>query len=200
MRRDPGCGIVPDVTGSTPLRIAFGGKMRVGKTTCADHLVRRYGFVKHALADPIKEIARESFGWDGSKEDRGRHLLQELGTVGRHYDPDIWLDRLAGKLRAAGPVDVVVDDLRLAREVAYLEEAGFTCVLVTRPRELVTRTSDARGGRHETETELAAVDFDRIVDNAGTFEDLYARLDRMVAALRRRGDTERPRRETGPSA
>lgn len=174
--------------------------MQVGKTTCADHLVRRYGFVKHALADPIKEIARESFGWDGSKNVRGRRLLQELGTVGRHYDPDIWLDRLAGKLRATDPVDVVVDDLRLAREVAYLERAGFTCVLVTRRRELVARTSDTGRARHETETGLDQLDFEWVVDNAGTFEDLYARLDRIVLALRGRGDTERPRRETGPSA
>lgn len=185
---------------SGPLRIAFGGTMQVGKTTCADHLVRRHGFVKHALADPIKRIARESFGWDGAKDARGRRLLQELGTVGRHYDPDVWLDRLDAKIRSEGSSDVVVDDLRLAREVAYLERAGFVCVLVTRPSELVRSAVAPVGVRHETETGLDAIEFDRVIDNAGTFEDLYAHLDRLVTTLREEEDTERPRREAGPSA
>ncbi|HET6617196.1 MAG TPA: hypothetical protein VFH69_05245, partial [Gemmatimonadota bacterium] len=61
-----------------PLRIAIGGRMQVGKTTAADRLVERHGFVKYALATPIKEIARSEFGWDGRKDPRGRRLLQEI--------------------------------------------------------------------------------------------------------------------------
>lgn len=179
--------------------------MQVGKTTCADYLVRRFGFTKYALADPIKAIAREAFGWDGTKDARGRRLLQELGSVGRHYDPLIWLDRLDEKIRAAGPVDVVVDDLRLAREVAYFERARFVCVLVTRPPDRIPTPPDGERTHHETEIGLDALDFDRVIDNAGTFEELYGALDRIVATLRREsarspGDTERPRHETGPSA
>ena len=85
--------------------------MQVGKTTAADWLVARHGFVKYALADPIKEIARTGFGWDGRKDARGRRLLQEIGTVGRHYDPDLWLDRFAARLRAEAPARAVVDAL-----------------------------------------------------------------------------------------
>jgi hypothetical protein len=71
------------------MRIAIGGRMQVGKTTAADRLVERHGFVKYALAGPIKEIARTGFGWDGQKDARGRRLLQEIGTVGRNYAPDL---------------------------------------------------------------------------------------------------------------
>lgn len=167
-----------------PLRIAIGGRMQVGKTTAADWLVERHGFVKYALASPIKEIARRDFGWDGAKDARGRRLLQEVGTVGRNYDPDLWLDRFAARLAAEDPSRAVVDDLRLAREVDYLERHGFAAVLVTRPPALIPPVpggTDAAG--HETETEIETVDVVATIENAGTFEALHEGLDRLVAGL-----------------
>jgi len=189
-------GNVSGVRTPSFLRIAFGGTMQVGKTTAADHLVRRYGFVKFALADPIKQIARRYMGWDGAKDARGRHLLQQIGTVGREYDPEVWLDHLAARIDTAGSVDAVVDDLRLPHEVTRLRGLGFTCVRVTRPPE---RIPAADGSRHETETGLDALELDLVLVNDGSFEELYARLDRLVASLRE-GETERPRHRTGPSA
>jgi hypothetical protein len=167
-----------------PLRIAIGGRMQVGKTTAADRLVARHGFVKYALAAPIKEIARGGFGWDGGKDARGRRLLQEIGTVGRHYDRDMWLDRFAAALAADDPPRAVVDDLRLAREAEYLRELGFACVLVTRPAALVAALPEGGGtADHETETQIGALDPDAVIDNSGSFDALYARLDRLVAEL-----------------
>lgn len=171
---------------SPPLRIAFGGSMQVGKTTAADRLVERHGFVKYALADPIKEIARRDFGWDGAKDRPGRRLLQEIGTVGRHYDPDLWLDAFAARLAADRPPRAVVDDLRLHREVEYLEGLGFVTVRVVRPPELIATLPDdpARRG-HETETGLEGLELDHRIDNAGSFEELWDRLDELVARLER---------------
>jgi hypothetical protein len=167
-----------------PLRIAIGGRMQVGKTTAADRLVARHGFVKYALAAPIKEIARGGFGWDGRKDARGRRLLQEIGSVGRHYDRDIWLDRFAAAIAADDPPRAVVDDLRLAREVEYLRRLGFACVLVTRPERLIPAVPEGGGtAAHETETEIGQVDVDAEIDNSGSFEELYQRLDRLVAEL-----------------
>ena len=167
----------------SPLRIAFAGKMQVGKTTAADHLVHRHGFVKYALADPIKEIARRDFDWDGEKDERGRRLLQDIGTVGRGYDRDVWLRRLEGRLAEGAPARAVVDDVRLAREVVFLEELGFFVVRIDRPAgSIETLTSDERQ-RHETETELDGVPFDVTIDNRGTFEELFAGVDALIARL-----------------
>ena len=167
-----------------PLRVAIGGRMQVGKTTAADRLVERHGFVKYALAAPIKEIAEGAFGWDGRKDARGRRLLQEVGTVGRNYRGDIWLDRLAGRLAAESPPRAVVDDLRLEREECYLRELGFACVLITRPPEQIAAVEGAEEARgHETETEIGRLDVDAVIDNSGSFDDLYQRLDRLVADL-----------------
>ena len=158
--------------------------MQVGKTTAADRLAERHGFVKYALAEPIKEIARSGFGWDGRKDARGRRLLQEVGTVGRNYRGDIWLDRFAARLAAEEPSRAVVDDLRLEREERYLRKLGFACILVTRPAELISAVEGSEGARgHETETEIGRLSVDAVIENARSFEELYERLDRLVAEL-----------------
>jgi hypothetical protein len=78
----------------------------------------------------------------------------------------------------------VVDDLRLAREVEYLRRLGFACVLVTRPERLIPALPGGGGtAAHETETEIGQVDVDAEIDNSGSFEELYQRLDRLVAEL-----------------
>jgi dephospho-CoA kinase len=165
------------------MHVAFAGKMQVGKTTAADYLARRHGFVKYALADPIKEIATAGFGWDGTKDDRGRRLLQEIGTVGRNYDPEVWLDPLAARLERENPPRAVVDDVRLAREVAFLDRLGFTVARIDRPVASASAPPSSDRSRHETEIELDEVAFEVTIDNSGTFERLYAQLDALVAHL-----------------
>lgn len=160
--------------------------MQVGKTTAADHLVERHGFVKYALADPIKEIAARGFGWDGLKDDRGRRLLQEVGDVGRHYDPDLWLDRFAARLESDRPLRTVVDDVRLEREVTYLRSLDFFVALVVRPPEkIATLSPDVARRAHATETGLEDVDLDARIDNSGTFDELHGRLEALVKRLER---------------
>lgn len=181
--------------GSHPrsLRVAFGGRMQVGKTTAARHLEERHGFVRLALADPIKEIAR-AMGWDGAKDARGRRLLQEVGDVGRRYDPAVWLDRLAARVEAAGERRIVVDDVRLAPEADRLREMGFRLARVDRPAAVAAGLEPGAPQRgHATETGLDDAVFDRGIDNSGTFEELYALLDEWMAELERG-----PRKPKGP--
>lgn len=159
-----------------PLRVAFGGRMQVGKTTAADHLVARHGFRKMAFADPIKEIAVSAFGWDGRKDPAGRRLLQEIGTAGRNYRSDLWIDRLDERLAAEGAPRVVVDDLRLKREVDALERLGFVCARIVRGQG---PDGEPDAARHETEIELETLDL-AIIDNSGTFEELFARIDAFL--------------------
>jgi hypothetical protein len=167
--------------------VAIGGKMQVGKTTCANHLVARYGYARYALADPIKEIARREFGWDGLKDERGRRLLQEIGTVGRAYEPGLWLRRFErwSASRAEGPV--VIDDVRLLEEAAYFKRSGFLTVLVLRPAPVPGAESASSLRRHETETGLEAAELDLVVANEGTIADLHQTLDGMLTRWRAHG-------------
>ena len=81
-----------------------------------------------SFAYDVKRIAKE-FGWNGDKDDKGRKLLQLIGTeVGREYMPDIWIRYLM--MRAQESIDItqkeknviIIDDLRFNNEAEWLKE------------------------------------------------------------------------------
>ncbi|MBA2565559.1 MAG: hypothetical protein H0V09_09085 [Gemmatimonadetes bacterium] len=166
--------------------LAIGGTMQVGKTTCADHLAARHGYARYALADPIKEIAIGSFGWDGRKDDRGRRLLQEIGSAGRRYDPRMWLRRFDAWLASRPGAPVVIDDLRLTLEADHLRAKGFLILLLRRPG-FHPRTEAPALLQHETETELERVRADLTLVNAGSVADLLRQIDEALPRLTRLG-------------
>jgi hypothetical protein len=90
--------------------IGLSGLAWSGKGEAARVLVERFGFVKISLADQIKRICADVFGWGGDRlwgpsEKRNapdplwdgltaRKALQQLGTEwGRAMHPDLWVRR-----------------------------------------------------------------------------------------------------------
>ena len=119
------------------LLIGLCGKAGVGKTLTANAIVQ---FVPEAiimpLAQPLKRLARDYFGWDGSKDDRGRALLQHLGTdTGRAWDENFWVKKWTSAVfdiwRQAPDAGIVVDDVRFQNEVDAIHQlGGITVTLV----------------------------------------------------------------------
>jgi hypothetical protein len=86
------------------------------------------------FADDLKRIAREEFGWDGEKDDRGRKLLQVLGTeCGRAYNPSIWVDKLLHRIKSLPATKnlVLIDDLRFDNEAEMVRDNGGKVVNLT---------------------------------------------------------------------
>jgi hypothetical protein len=76
--------------------ISISGLATSGKDTFADYLLDKFPYRKDHFARPLKDAASYWFGWDGQKDDKGRKLLQLLGTeVGRGYFNAIWLFKFA---------------------------------------------------------------------------------------------------------
>lgn len=88
--------------------VGIAGRAGAGKDTAADVLVKEFGFVKVALADPIKRLVRSLWDWPeealwGPSEFRNvpdpryggltpRKALQHIGTeIGRELDPRLWI-------------------------------------------------------------------------------------------------------------
>jgi hypothetical protein len=131
--------------------IGIAGKAGAGKDSTADVLVREFGFVKVALADPMKRACAEWFGWPdatlwGPSEFRAqtwdrlggltaRKALQTLGTeFGRACYPNIWVDyaiRVAQTPRLASPAkNIPHEEIRRANAIdgswwAYTAQDGL---------------------------------------------------------------------------
>jgi dephospho-CoA kinase len=104
--------------------------MSSGKTTCADYLVKNYGYIRLSLADKLKAIAYELYGVQG-KDGDNRKIIQELGDRLRSFDDDVFTKYLLATVRERYPYNkVVIDDLRLPREAQLLKKNGFYLVQV----------------------------------------------------------------------
>jgi hypothetical protein len=103
--------------GGKTMLIGISGHAGSGKGVAADALVQSCGWVKVALADPMKRMCADAFDWPssalwGPSEERNkpdparngltpRKALQLLGTEwGRACYPDVWIDYALSVARA----------------------------------------------------------------------------------------------------
>ena len=113
--------------------IGIWGLQGVGKTALANAIAAKCeGSEVLPLAEPLKRLAKEYFGWDGVKDARGRALLQHLGTdTGRAFDPEIWVrkwEQAAGAALFMGVKLILVDDVRFPNEVEAIRKMGGVIV------------------------------------------------------------------------
>lgn len=119
--------------------LGLAGLSGVGKSTVAGEITRIAGdrSVILPFATPVKSLARSYFGWSGEKDERGRRLLQSLGTeIARAWDPDFWVNKWVQALASeySQYAVVVVDDVRFQNEVAVVLGMGGYVVRLNHPR------------------------------------------------------------------
>ena len=103
--------------------VSLSGKAGSGKDTIAIALqaavpnVYRHGW----FAASLKEAASVYYGWDGSKDQKGRRFLQLLGTdVGRLFDKDVWLASFVWRYDLTPIYQFVNSESSLASRIAVL--------------------------------------------------------------------------------
>ena len=165
------------------IRIAFGFQAEVGKDTAADFLVFKYGGMKLAFADPLKEIrdfAQENIGSSAVKD---RALLQFLGDWAKIKDPDIFVNTLARSL--PGDQNTYISDVRFKNEFDYLKSQGFLLVRIKR-RGASASSSCESVCSHESEHNLHDASWDYTLKNYGSRENLFDlwRTNACVASTR----------------
>ena len=155
--------------------IGITGYAQSGKTTMAKAAVYRFADADRVakvrpFASAVKSIAVDHFGWDGVKDERGRRLLQVLGTdAGRAYDPDIWVRKWADTKPFSWaeyiPSGVLIaDDVRFQNEADAIRELGGFIIRVHR------KGHDA--GDHASEQDMPVADLE--YHNDGTIDDMRA--------------------------
>lgn len=102
------------------IHLSVSGLAGSGKDTLADILCELYGYKKDHFAFDLKFLAEAHFNWDRQKDDRGRDLLQQLGTdVGRDYCRNIWLIKFCKRhgLKVPGDDKLPNDGQSLAERI-----------------------------------------------------------------------------------
>ncbi len=171
--------------------ICIGGKAQHGKDTSAvifSQVLTDRGnktLVVH-YADLLKFICRTYFGWDGSKDEVGRTLLQRVGTnVVREQVPDYWVDFVIG-LAKLFPNEwdyIIIPDTRFPNELHRWKGSGFDSVYVRVQRENFTSPLTPEQQNHISETALDDIIPDISLYNDGTINDLLIKIQAICETI-----------------
>lgn len=168
--------------------ILISGKAQNGKDTTASILKQTLVdngdrvLITH-YAGLLKYICTNYFGWDGKKDDKGRQMLQYVGTdVIRKQNPTLWVDFVAMILKYfKGNWDyVIIPDCRFPNEITRMIEAGFDTIhlRVHRPNFESPLTQEQQN--HPSETALDDFGADVYIENDSTLTDLKYKIRKWV--------------------
>lgn len=182
------------------LNIGIVGRKRSGKDTAANFLVEELGYVRHGLADPLKDAALaldpivdadgddygidfyrlstivEWVGWEKAKDDypEVRRILQKLGDeAGRQvHGEETWILNLLKRVARENQKGrpVVVPDVRYPNEADELRAAGFRVIRIDRPG-----FSDPQPGEHASE-QVERLEVGGVIVNDGSLDTLRKTL------------------------
>jgi hypothetical protein len=125
-----------------------------------------------------------------------RWVLQYWGTevCRRGFHDDIWIASLENKLRNS-PDNVVISDCRFPNEISSIKRAGGKIVWVRRGElpnwyDIALEANQGynvaiqelkRLKIHASETAWVGTEFDAVIDNNGTIDELYLQVKNLLA-------------------
>lgn len=160
--------------------ICVSGKARHGKDTTAKllkeylELADKKVLVTH-YADLLKYICKNYFDWDGKKDEKGRQLLQYVGTdVVRKRKPDFWVDFVADILELFDDAwdYVIICDTRFPNEVSALKDRGLDVIHLRIDRINFDNGLTKEQKNHPSETALDNIIPDYRITNDNNLEEL----------------------------
>jgi len=173
-----------------PKVIIISGNAEHGKDELAKILQEKYEedgkrVFTVAYGDYLKFIAAKYFDWNGKKDEKGRGLLQHLGTeVVRERNPNFWttiVKMLVDVFHDSFDI-FLITDARFYNEIFVFALDGYnvSTVLVERPGHENSLTEKQRN--HKSETELKDFKFEYII-KSNTLEELEEKTDKLYERL-----------------
>jgi hypothetical protein len=123
-----------------------------------------------------------------------RMILQNWGTevIREHFHDDIWIASLENSIRSSDD-DVVITDCRFPNEIQGLKSQGGITVWVRRGelpdwydlavisnRSNFNHMQHAYPEVHKSEWAWAGYDFDHVIENNGSIDELYANIRNLL--------------------
>ena len=172
--------------------ILVSAKARNGKDTVAElakqelELKGERVLICH-YADLLKYICKTFFDWDGVKDDKGRTILQHVGTDViriKNHAPDYWVDFIANLLwMFYDEWDyILIPDTRfpneLERMIDNFSKERIVSLRINRPNFNSGMTQEQLN--HSSECALDDYKFDYYIENNGTLEDLQLKVKDLL--------------------
>ena len=159
--------------------ICISAKARHGKDTAAE-IMKEYlemqgkkVLITH-FADLLKYLCKQLFGWDGQKDEKGRTLLQYIGTdvVGKK-NPAYWAQFIVSVLTMFEEEwdYVLIPDCRYPVEIATMERTFDTTIVRVERPNFDNGLTEAQKN-HLSEVDMDHYPFDFKILNNGTLEEL----------------------------
>lgn len=171
-----------------PTVLLLSGQAESGKDFCANifkeqlEVLGKRVLITH-FADLLKFICKSFFDWNGEKDEKGRTLLQYVGTdVVRKLDPDYWVAFLVDIIdKFEDKWDyVIIPDTRFPNEVDYFYEYSefkTYSIRVIRPGHKSKLSEEQRN--HISETSIDNVDCDICIINT-TKENTEYEISKII--------------------
>lgn len=175
--------------------ITISGHAQHGKDTTANimmYKLRADGkkvVIAH-YADLVKYICQKFFNWNGKKDERGRSLLQYVGTdVVRSLYPNYWVYFVIDMIKLFGDNwdYMIIPDTRFPNEIECLRDADIDVVHLRVVRSNFESDLTEEQKAHPSETALDNYEPDWWIDNknmpddlVGAFDDLRNQIDIFI--------------------
>jgi len=189
--------------------IGLCGTQGSGKDTVANILISEYGFVKLTFASTLKDIVAILFSWprdllEGLTEESRlwretvddfwseklsipsftpRKALQMIGTdlFRIHFNNDIWINIVENKIGATlknNPnTNIVISDCRFANEFSIIKQFPDSHIItILREKNIIQNLA------HSSETEWVNYNFDAILQNDNSIDDLKSNLKSLLSS------------------
>lgn len=167
--------------------ILISGKAGAGKDTFATELKKQLEnkdkkvLITH-YGDLVKYMATEFLGWDGKKDEKGRTLLQTLGTEKfRKYNEDYWVNFLKSIVDVIGDKwdYILIPDCRFPNEITGW--LGYDYISVRVNREFGSVLNEVQQ-THSSETALDHFKMDKEFFFLG-MEDMKLKINEFISEI-----------------
>ena len=172
------------------------GRIGSGKTTVSEYLQENYGVREHRFSQILMDIL------DRLNLPHERANLQNLGkSLRAGLGEDVIVNAFKRDMEKDTSEILIVDGIRYENEVELLKEKNGVLLFVTATPEVRYERAVKRGEkgeatitfeqfleseRAETEKHIEAIkeSADYIIDNSGTTDELYKKVDEIIEALK----------------
>ena len=187
------------------------GLIGSGKGTVSDRLEQKHNFRKDSFARSLKDAVSSMFNWDRDmlegktdqsrawrekpdvfwskrfgKDVTPRWVLQYFGTevMRQGMHDSIWIDSCMARYDGK---PTVIADTRFENEIKIIREMGGSILLVKRGQDPDWFTDYVEGNVvpknvHLSEYAWAKSEYDHLITNDGTLEDLHSKIDDLLVS------------------